>query len=216
MSSAPWTGIEIDEVNRVGGALAGKVGDDAAWFEEWPRMADRIEGRGRDALRSRHKLTAASCFMRAARYYQTSERFIHPRSQRSMEIYGRSVKIFKEAASMIRRRHRTRRDPIRARQPAGIARASGSRGGGSAASTGNGVFRRLRRDQGAAIRLWHSRSCRAWCRLPHRRRAGEQRERALSQSAADPETEKYATPAFEYLAGRREFDEKRISLWRYH
>ena len=30
------------------------------------------------------------------------------------------------------------------------------------------------------------------------------------------ETEKYATPAFEYLAGRREFDEKRISLWRYH
>ena len=34
LSAAPWTGIEIDEVNRVGRALAGKVGDDTAWFEE--------------------------------------------------------------------------------------------------------------------------------------------------------------------------------------
>ena len=48
LSAAPWTGVEIDEVNRVGRALENHVGDDAAWFEEWTRMGDRIEARGRD------------------------------------------------------------------------------------------------------------------------------------------------------------------------
>src|SRR5579864_5485630 len=103
LGGAPWTGVDIDEVNRVGRVLADRVGDDTAWFEEWARMGEKIEARGRDALRAGHKLTAASCFMRATRYYQTGERFIRPRSQRSMEIYGRSVQLFKAAAAMIRR-----------------------------------------------------------------------------------------------------------------
>src|SRR5688572_29101086 len=79
LSAAPWTGIEIDEVHRVGRALEDRVGDDHAWFEEWTRMGDRIEARGRERLSSGHALTAASCFLRASRYYQTGERFIHPR-----------------------------------------------------------------------------------------------------------------------------------------
>ena len=103
LSGAPWVGVEIDEVNRVGRALTDKVGDDDAWFEEWTRMGDKIEARGRDAERAGHKLTAASCFMRATRYYQTGERFIQPRSQRSMDVYAKSVKIFQEAAAIIRR-----------------------------------------------------------------------------------------------------------------
>src|SRR5262245_58460655 len=48
LSAAPWTGVEIDEVHRVGRALEDRVGDDQAWFEEWTRMGDRIEARGRD------------------------------------------------------------------------------------------------------------------------------------------------------------------------
>ena len=39
LSGAPWVGVEIDEVNRVGRALRDKVGDDDAWFAEWTRMA---------------------------------------------------------------------------------------------------------------------------------------------------------------------------------
>src|SRR5438876_6712633 len=102
LSAAPWTGVEIDEVNRVGRALENHVGDDAAWFEEWTRMGDKIAARGRDEERRGHRLTAASCFMRAARYYQTGERFIQPRSERSMAVYATSVKIFKDAAAIIR------------------------------------------------------------------------------------------------------------------
>ena len=217
MSSAPWTGIEIDEVNRVGGALAGKVGDDAAWFEEWPRMADRIEGRGRDALRSRHKLTAASCFMRAARYYQTSERFIHPRSQRSMEIYGRSVKIFKEAASMIRR---PRIEPVeipyeRASLPALLVHPDPEAAGARPAPAmvffdGFDVTKELQYGYGIPDLAARGVGCLI---VDGPGNSESVRFRNLPLIA---ETEKYATPAFEYLAGRREFDEKRISLWRYH
>ena len=42
LGAAPWTGIEIDEVHRVGRALEDRIGDDTAWFEEWSRMADKI------------------------------------------------------------------------------------------------------------------------------------------------------------------------------
>ena len=45
LSGAPWGGAEIDEVNRVGRALADKVGDDTAWFDEWARMGDKISAR---------------------------------------------------------------------------------------------------------------------------------------------------------------------------
>ena len=75
LSGAPWGGAEIDEVNRVGRALKDKAGDDNAWFEEWARMGDIVEVRGRDEARKGHRLTAAACLMRAAHYYQTGERF---------------------------------------------------------------------------------------------------------------------------------------------
>jgi hypothetical protein len=102
LSGAPWVGVEIDEVHRVGRALEGRAGDDHAWFEEWTRMGDKIEARGREAGRKGHRRTAASCFLRASRYYQTGERFIHPRSERSMEVYAKSVQLFKDAAAVIR------------------------------------------------------------------------------------------------------------------
>src|SRR5271166_4828228 len=101
LGAAPWTGVEIDEVHRVGRALEDRVGDDNAWFEEWARMGDKVEARGRDAQAAGHRLTAAACFLRASRYYQTGERFIHPRSPRSMEVYARSVQLFKDAAGVI-------------------------------------------------------------------------------------------------------------------
>ena len=95
LGAAPWTGIEIDEVHRVGRALEDHVGDDTAWFAEWVRMGDKIEARGREEERRGHRRTAASCFLRASRYYQTGERFIHPRSQQSQDIYAKSVNILK-------------------------------------------------------------------------------------------------------------------------
>src|ERR1043165_324442 len=99
LSAAPSGGAEIDEVNRVGRALKDKVGDDKAWFDEWARMGDIIEARGREAEKKVHKLTAASCLMRASQYYQTGERFLQ-RDPRAGAVYRKAVKSFADAAAM--------------------------------------------------------------------------------------------------------------------
>ena len=103
LSGAPWGGAEIDEVNRVGRALRDKVGDDDAWFEEWTRMGEAVEARGREAQTQGHELTAAAYLMRAAHYYQTGERFLQPKSARGMAVYRKSVKAFADGAALLRR-----------------------------------------------------------------------------------------------------------------
>jgi pimeloyl-ACP methyl ester carboxylesterase len=213
LSAAPWTGVEIDEVNRVGRALADKVGDDAAWFDEWTRMGDKIEARGRDALAAGHKLTAASCFMRACRYYQTGERFVHPRSQRSMDVYAKSVKIFKEAAALMRR---PRIEPVEipyenTSLPGLLVHPDQDVAGAGAAPAmvffdGFDVTKEIQ--YGYGIPELAARGI--GCLIVDGPGNGESvRFRNLPLIA---ETERYATPVYDYLAGRREFDAKRIGV----
>jgi dienelactone hydrolase len=213
LSAAPWTGVEIDEVNRVGRALADRIGDDAAWFEEWARMGEKIEARGRDALRAGHKLTAASCFMRATRYYQTGERFIQPRSQASMEVYARSVKLFKDAAAMIRR---PRIEPVEVPYentglPALLVHPDAEATAARPAPAmiffdGFDVTKELQ--YGYGIPDLAARG--VGCLIVDGPGNGESvRFRNLPLIA---ETENYATPAYEYLAGRGEFDANRIGV----
>jgi len=213
LSGAPWVGIEIDEVNRVGRALADKVGDDNAWFEEWTRMGDVVEARGRDAARAGHTLTAASCFMRATRYYQTGERFIHPRSLRSQEVYAKSVKIFQEAAAMIRR---PRIEPVEVPYgetslPALLVHPDPAVAGNKPAPAmvffdGFDVTKELQYGYGVPDLAARG----VGCLIVDGPGNGESvRFRELPLIA---ETEHYATPVYNYLAGRPEFDAKRIGV----
>ena len=214
LSAAPWTGVEIDEVHRVGRALEGRVGDDHAWFEEWTRMGDKVAARGREAQAKGHRLTAASCFMRASRYYQTGERFTHPRSPLTMEVYGEAVALFKQAAALVRR---PRIEPV------------------EVPYFGSSLPALLVHPDAAAAGLWPARPCMVFfdgfdvtkelqygygvfdlaargigCLIVDGPGNGESvRFRGLPLIA---ETERYATPAYEYLAGRREFDPKRIGV----
>src|SRR5258708_22011835 len=57
LGAAPWTGIEIDEVHRVGRALEGRIGDDTAWFEEWTRLGAMIAALRRHSNAEHHSLT---------------------------------------------------------------------------------------------------------------------------------------------------------------
>ncbi|MGO8924396.1 MAG: alpha/beta hydrolase family protein [Xanthobacteraceae bacterium] len=213
LSAAPWTGIEIDEVNRVGRVLKDKVGDDNAWFEEWTRMGDKIEARGRAALAAGHSLTAASCFMRATRYYQTGERFVHPRSQRSMDVYAKSVRIFKEAAGIIRR---PRIEPVevpyeKTSLPALLVHPDREAAGQRPAPAmvffdGFDVTKELQYGYGVPELAARG----VGCLIVDGPGNGESvRFRNLPLIA---ETERYATPVYEYLAGRTEFDAKRIGV----
>ena len=213
LSGAPWGGAEIDDVNRVGRALADKVGDDDAWFEEWTRMGDKIEAQGRAAEREGHKLTAASCFLRAARYYQTGERFLQPKSQRGMDVYAKSVKTFRDAAALIRS---PRIEPVEipyegTSLPALLVHPDREAAGSAPAPAmvffdGFDVTKEIQ--YGYAVPDLAARG--VGCLIVDGPGNGESvRFRNLPLIA---ETERYATPVYDYLAGRPEFDPKRIGV----
>ena len=213
LSAAPWTGIEIDEVHRVGRALEDHLGDDNAWFEEWARMGDRIEARGRDEERKGHKHTAASCFLRASRYYQTGERFIHPRSQHSMAAYKRSVACFRDAAAIIRRpRIETVEVPYEGKSlPALLVHPDPLVTGSRPAPCmvffdGFDVTKELQ--YGFGIPDLAARGI--GCLIVDGPGNGESvRFRNLPLIA---ETERYATPAYEFVAEHKAFDPRRIGV----
>ena len=213
LSAAPWIGIEIDEVHRVGRALADRVGDDQAWFDEWTRMGDMIAARGREHERQEHRRTAASCFLRASRYYQTGERFIHPRSQASNDVYAKAVKIFAEAAAILRER---RIEPVEVPYagtslPALLVYPDPAATGGRPAPCmvffdGFDVTKELQYGYGVPELAARG----IGCLIVDGPGNGESvRFRNLPLIA---ETERYATPAYEYVAARREFDPKRIGV----
>ena len=213
LSGAPWVGVEIDEVHRVGRALADRVGDDRAWFEEWTRMGDKIEARGREEERKGHRHTAASCFRRASRYYQTGERFVHPRSQRSMDVYAKSVQLFKDAAAVIRH---PRIEPVEvpydgASLPALLVHPDPAAAGGKPAPAmvffdGFDVTKELQYGYGVPDLAARG----VGCLIVDGPGNGESvRFRNLPLIA---ETERYASAAYEYLASRRELDARRIGV----
>jgi dienelactone hydrolase len=213
LSGAPWGGAEIDEVNRVGRALADHVGDDARWFAEWTRMGERIEGRGRSAASDGHRLTAAACLMRAAHYYQTGERFLQPKSADGMEVYRKSVAAFRDGAALLQR---PRIEPVEipydgASLPALLVHpepAAAGRGPAPAMVFFDGfdITKEIQYFKGVPDLVARGIAC----LIVDGPGNGESvRFRNLPLIA---ETERYATAAYEYLAARPEIDEKRIGV----
>jgi len=213
LNGAPWGGAEIDEVNRVGRALSDKIGDDDAWFDEWTRMGDRVEAYGRKAEEDGHAHTAAAAYLRATRYYQTGERFLQPKSKRGDEVYAKSVRIFREAMDVIRRpRVESVEIPYGDKSlPALLVHPDREVAGAGPAPAmvffdGFDVTKELQFGMGVADLAARG----VGCLIVDGPGNGESvRFRNLPLIA---ETEHYATPVYEYLAGRREFDEKRIGV----
>src|SRR4051812_35733018 len=212
LSAAPWGGAEIDEVNRVGRALSDKIGDDNAWFEEWARMGDVVEARGRDAAKRGHALTAAACLMRAAHYYQTGERFLQ-HGPRSADIYKKAVKSFADGAAMLKRpRIESVEVPYGGKtMPALFVHAAPEVTGGKPAPAlvffdGFDITKEIQYFKGIPDLVARGIAC----LIVDGPGNGESvRFRDLPLIA---ETEKYATAAYDYLAGRREIDAKRIGV----
>jgi len=212
LSGAPWGGAEIDEVNRVGRALLHRVGDDNAWFEEWTRMGDRLEARGRESAKAGHRRSAAACLMRAAHYYQTGERFLQPKSERGMAVYRKSVAAFRDAIGMIRR---PRIEPVEvpygdASLPALLVHADADTSGRPAPAMvffdGFDITKEIQYFKGVPDLVARGIAC----LIVDGPGNGESvRFRKLPLIA---ETERYAGAAFDYLAGRREIDARRIGV----
>ena len=214
LSGAPWTGVEIDEVNRVGRALTDKVGDDDAWFEEWARMGDKIEARGRDAD-ARRPQAHRGVVLHARLPLLPDRRALHSSAlaaQHGRLCASRST-LFKEAAAHHPPpAHRAGRGAVREHEPAGAAGASGSGGDARPPAPamvffdGFDVTKELQYGYGVPDLAARG----IGCLIVDGPGNGESvRFRNLPLIA---ETERYATPVYEYLAGRKEFDPKRIGV----
>jgi dienelactone hydrolase len=212
LSGAPWGGAEIDEINRIGTALRDKLGDDNAWLEEWARMGDIVEARGRAAADKGHTLTAAACLMRAAHYYQIGERFLQ-HGPRSPAIYKKAVKAFADGAALLKRpRIESVEVPYGDKTlPALFVHPAPEVAGNKPAPAmvffdGFDITKEIQYFKGVPDLVARG----IGCLIVDGPGNGESvRFRDLPLIA---ETEKYGTAAYDYLAGRKEVDPKRIGV----
>ena len=100
LSSAPYGGPDIAEVDRVGRKLRDRLGDDEAWFKAWRDEGDVLSARAATAHKRGHRLTAASNYLRACLHYQMSDHFRQPKDAFAMAVYQDSIDCFKSFAAL--------------------------------------------------------------------------------------------------------------------
>lgn len=94
LSTAPYGGADISEVDRVGRRLRNCVGDDDQWFRAWSAAGDLMQERAMVAEKAGHRFTATSLYLRACAQYQHAEHFRHPKDAAALEIFRRSLDCF--------------------------------------------------------------------------------------------------------------------------
>src|SRR6266705_4421418 len=211
LGAAPWAGGEIGEVNRVGLRLAAtQSGDDRAWFEEWARMAERVETVGRERAANGKAASAAAYLFRAAHYYHVGERFLVPKTADGLAAYKRGVDCFRDGA---RRARRPRIEPVEVPYegtslPALFVHAEGGarRSPALVFFDGFDVTKEIQYFKGVPDLIARGIAC-LIVDGPGNGEAIRFRNLPLHH-----ETERYATPAYEYLAKRAEVDSARIGV----
>ena len=210
LSGAPWGGGEIGEIHRIGLRLRGRMGDDHAWFEEWTRMAETVEARGREHADAKKDASAAGDLFRAAHYYHIGERFLQPKSAAGLAAYRRGVDCFRDAARRVRR---PRIEPAEvpyegARLPALFVHPEGVNGRAPAMVFFDGfdITKEIQYFKGIPDLVARG----IGCLIVDGPGNGETiRFRNLP---LHHETERYASAAYEYLAARGEVDPARVGV----
>jgi dienelactone hydrolase len=100
LSTAPFGGADIGEVDRAGRRLRERTGDDQAWFDEWRAEADRVRSLAVQADTAGRRFTAAAAYLRACSYYQMGERFRTPKDAAANDVYRTSVDCFHRFAEL--------------------------------------------------------------------------------------------------------------------
>ena len=213
LGGAPWGGGEIDEINRVGLRLKDRVGDDTAWFQEWAGEAERIENIGHQEAAKGHALTAAAYLFRASHYYHVGERFLQPKTDESQAAYKRGVEAFRKAARHVSRpRIEHVEVPYEGTSLPGIIvhadRVPGRTGKGPVMLFLDGfdVTKEIQYFKGVPDLAARGISC-LILDGPGNGEAIRFRNLPLHH-----QTERHAGAAYDYLAGRPEFDPQRIGI----
>ncbi|MBI3915431.1 MAG: alpha/beta hydrolase [Betaproteobacteria bacterium] len=95
LSSAPWGGADVSEVDKIGRLLKSEnATDDEAWFDACVRVAGEVRGRAERYAQAGYGHSAAPFFLRACKYYQMGERFRTPKDEKALDAYRTSVECF--------------------------------------------------------------------------------------------------------------------------
>jgi dienelactone hydrolase len=100
LSTAPYGGAELSEVDRIGRSLRDRVGDDEAWFKAWCEGAELLQRRAETLEANGHRLTAASSYLRANFYYQSADHFRQPKDDKALAVYRQSLHCFRKFAAL--------------------------------------------------------------------------------------------------------------------
>src|SRR5437879_11371022 len=211
LGAAPWGGGEIGEINR--GALrlaATRSGDDRAWFEEWARMAEKVETVGGGRAGSGKPASAAAYLFRAAHCSHVGERFLGPKTADGLAAYRRGVDCFRDGA---RRACRPRIEPVQVPYEGTSLLALFVHAEGGARRSpalvffdGFDVTKEIQYFKGVPDLVARGIAC-LIVDGPGNGEAIRFRNLPLHH-----ETERYATAAYEYLATRPEVDSARVGV----
>ncbi len=100
LSSTPYGGPDIAEVDRVGRKLRDQLGNDEAWFQAWREGGDILRARAQATREKRHPLTAAANYLRACLHYQISDHFRQPKDEPALAVYRESIACFRNFAAL--------------------------------------------------------------------------------------------------------------------
>ena len=212
LNMAPWGGAEIGEINRVGLRLKHCVGDDAAWFHEWSREARTVEARGRERIAEGHATSGAQYLLRASAYFHVGERFLQPKNKEGFDAYRQGVQSFRDAAKLMKR---PRIEHVEipygdASLPAIYVRAEPVNNSGKVPAVvffdGLDVTKEIQYFKGVPDLVARGIAC-LIVDGPGNGESIRFRDLYLRH-----DTEQYATPVWEYLAGRPEIDSTRIGI----
>jgi len=211
LGAAPWGGAELGEIHRIGLRLRARMGDDAAWFEEWTHEAGAAEEVGRSRLAEGHNASAASYLLRAANYYHVGERFLQPKAA-GLKAYRRGVECFRDAVKVMRspRMEHVEIPYEGASLPGILVHADPLPGAGPAPAMvffdGFDITKEMQYFKGVPDLIKRGIAC-LLVDGPGNGESVRFRNLYLHH-----ETERYATAAYDYLAARAEIDAKRIGV----
>jgi hypothetical protein len=101
MSSIPWGGADMSEIDMIGRLLkSAELEDDEAWFRACVQVADRVRAHAERHDQSRHPVSASAAYLRASNYYQMAERFRTPKDTLAREAYRTGVQCFHRYAAL--------------------------------------------------------------------------------------------------------------------
>ncbi|HEM3199647.1 TPA: hypothetical protein U2D46_001815 [Streptococcus suis] len=93
---APYGGADYAEVARICERI--KVRDAESWYREWSEFGNNLI---EEINKNQSVISKGKAYLRASRYFQAAEFFLHPTDKRKLEAYEKSVASFYQGLDLL-------------------------------------------------------------------------------------------------------------------